>query len=143
MSWKIFQRWFNCPPTTNSEYITDKSGEKFWISWGSYFDLGLFLYVSYRGKWVGTVESYWKENGGLELTDIVIFEQFSYLRHRNLGKKMIRYLIERAKKEGRRYIQGIIIAHDGSSNEYLNEWYQRQGFQVDGGSIYLALQDNQ
>lgn len=37
---------------------------------------------------------------------------------------------EKAKEEGARFIWGFISAHEGSTAEYLVDWYNRQGFQV-------------
>jgi ribosomal protein S18 acetylase RimI-like enzyme len=139
MSLRILQRLFNVAPSPNWDYIIDNQGEKYWIHWGTHHGLGPKLWVRYKGNWVATVESAWKKDGGIDLADIIIFERYSYLRQRGLGKKMLQCFIERAKEEGASYIWGFIKAHNGSDEEYLAEWYLRQGFQVKGSLIYLEL----
>ena len=139
MSWKIFQRWFNVAPWHNADYVTDKKGEKFWLNWGTDFNLDPEMWVYYKGKRVGIVQTYWDEEGGLILTDFNIFESYGYLRKRGVGKQMMLRYIKRAKEKGTRYIKGLIVPHDGSSQEYLVEWYKRQDFQVDGNVIHLEL----
>jgi len=130
VSWRIFEKWFNSEPWKDAEYITDNRDEKFWINWGTHFGLGPKLWVYYRGNWVATVESAWNDDGGLDLADIIIFEDHQDLRQRGLGKKMMKLFIEKAKEEGATFIWGFISAHEGSTVEYLIDWYDRQGFQV-------------
>ncbi len=135
MSWRIFQRWFNIPPWDDAEYFADNSGKKFWMTWGTHFGLGPKLWVYYRGNWVATVESVWNDEGGLELADIIIFERYLKLRGRGIGKKMLKLFIEKAKEEGAEHIAGLISPHEGSTVEYLVEWYKRRGFEVHEGKL--------
>lgn len=130
MSWKIFQRLFNLPPSENAEYFTDNLEKKFWFTWGTHLDFGPKLYVFYRGEWVATVESAWNDEGGLDLCDVVIFEDYQYLHGRGIGKKMLDLFINKANQEGAKFIWGFIIPHDGSTIEELIQWYNRQGFDV-------------
>jgi ribosomal protein S18 acetylase RimI-like enzyme len=130
VSWKIFQKLFNLPPWDGAEYFTDKLGKKFWFAWGTHFNFGPKLWVYYRGKWVGTVESAWNDEGGLDLCDIVIFEDDEYLHGRGIGQKMLDLFIDKAQEEGAKFIWGFISPHDGSTVEELLQWYERQGFSV-------------
>jgi GNAT superfamily N-acetyltransferase len=129
MSWRIFEKWFNVAPWKDAEYITDNSGEKFWIYWRDKFEHARELHVWYRGHWVGVVNSLHKDDNSLTLADIIIFERYN-LRRRSLGKAMIKEVIRWAKEHHIKHIWGFIKSHDGSTNEYLQEWYRRQGFEV-------------
>jgi len=127
---KLFQRWFNLPPTKDAEFITDNRGEKFWIIWTTHVGNAPKLVLIYRGQWVGTVESVEEEDGGLTIADVILFDYHYKLRHRGLGKAMLRRFVEYAREHGVTYLWGWIQAHEGSTKEYLIEWYRRQGFQV-------------
>jgi ribosomal protein S18 acetylase RimI-like enzyme len=80
-----------------------------------------------------------KNDGGLELTDISILEQYKDLRRRGLGKRMLMRFIEQAKREGAVYIEGFAKSHDGEKMDYILEWYKRQGFKVSGRRILLKI----
>lgn len=79
---------------------------------------------------MATVESAWNDEGGLDLADIIIFEKYQYLRGRGIGKKMLELFVDKAKEENAKFIWGFITAHEGSTEEYLIEWYYRQGFDI-------------
>jgi GNAT superfamily N-acetyltransferase len=130
MSWKLFQHWFNCSPAPNLECVTDKNGEKYWTTWITSYESGVKLHVIYYGNWIGTIDSIWADKGELILADNVIFDRYSYLRGRGVGKAMMRSFIEYAIKHNVLNIEGFIQPHDGSTREYLIEWYKRQGFNV-------------
>jgi hypothetical protein len=130
MSWKIFQKLFNLSPWEDGEYFVDNLGKKFWFTWGTHFDLGPKLWVFYWGEWVATVESAWNGEGGLNLCDIVIFEDYQYLRGHGIGKKMLNLFINKAHEEEAKFIKGFISPHDGSTLEELIYWYGKQGFIV-------------
>jgi GNAT superfamily N-acetyltransferase len=112
------------------EFINDDLGEKFWIYWDvERFECAAVLHVRYRGCPVGRINSLREEDNSITLADIVIAEQ-SQLRGRGLGKAMMREFIRWARENKFKEIWGFIQAHDGSTEEYLREWYKRQGFKV-------------
>jgi GNAT superfamily N-acetyltransferase len=129
MSLQIFEKLFNVSPWANAEYITDNRGEKFWIYWENRFEHARELHVWYRGHWIGVVNSLHKDDNSLTLADILIFQRYN-LRQRGLGKAMMQEVIRWAKEHKVKHIWGFIKSHDGSTEEYLREWYERQGFQV-------------
>jgi ribosomal protein S18 acetylase RimI-like enzyme len=124
MSWRIFQRWFNCPPCSNSKCVTDKYGEKYWIGW---FDADS-LFVWYRSRPVGKVDFVWENPHKVTLAYIGIDDP--KLRGRGLGKAMWNEALLRVKKYGANYISGWIQADEMVSIDYLAEWYTRRGFKV-------------
>ena len=126
----FFERWFNSAPFPDAEYITNDRGKKFWINWTTHFGSGPRLDVYHRGRRIGTVESIWNEEEGLDLADIIIFERYCKLRQHGLGKAMMKTFIDGVKKQGARHIWGFIQPHEGSTKEYLIDWYKRQGFVV-------------
>lgn len=126
---KLLQKWFNYPPYPNAPYVTDANGEKFWISWNEHNGLDVW----YRGIPAGQVNLLWNKDGVVTLADIIVFPKFRRGReHRGhgLGKAMMQETIRHVKLHGAKIIWGFIQPHDGSSLEYLIEWYQRQGFHV-------------
>jgi len=129
VSWRIFERWFNVAPWKVAEYITDSRGEKFWIHWRGKFDRAAELHVWYRGHWIGVINLLREENNSLTLADITVFERYK-LRGLGLGSSMMRELIRWAKQNEFREIWGFISPHDGTTTEYLREWYKQQGFEV-------------
>jgi L-amino acid N-acyltransferase YncA len=140
MSW--LHRWFNFPPSPNCPFITDGRGEKYWIGWE---DTNC-LYVSYRGKLIGKVDLVFEEHGVVTLADIRISPPSRFipnLRKRGLGKAMLQEAIRYAKTQGAWLMHGRIQAQrdENVTQEYLVEWYQRQGFEVNGTSIYLDLRN--
>jgi len=147
MTWKIFERWFNMPPAKDAKYITDNQGEKFWIFWRNKFERVVKLHIWYRGRPVGVVSSLREEDNSITLADITIFERYR-LRGRGLGKAMMQEFIRWATENEFKEIWGCIKAHDGSTTEYLREWYKRQGFKVYEAKpgiyhILLELQNEQ
>lgn len=139
MSWQ--QRWFNSPPYPNCPFVTDRYGQKYWIGW----DDNNFLYIHYRGILVGRVNLIFKDEGDVILADIVVFSAYRRgpnLRKRGLGKAMLKEAVRYAKMNGARFMHGWIQAerNENVTQEYLAEWYQRQGFEVNGTALYLDLQ---
>lgn len=137
---RLMQRWFNSAPAPDAPFITDKYGEKFWIFWN---DIDC-LHVTYRGWPAGQVNLEIKENGEVILADIIVFENYPRshrkLRKRGLGKAMLQEAIRHAREHGAKSIWGWIQPDETTTEDYLMEWYRRQGFEVnDGGSIYLNL----
>ena len=140
MSWRIFQRWFNAPPRKNAGYIIDKFGKKFWIYWDAErFERVADLHVIYRGRWVGLINSLREKDGSITLADMMVLER-NKLRKRGLGKAMLQEFIRWAQANNFKRIWGLIEPHDGSTVEYLTEWYKRQGFKVKDGQIFFELQ---
>lgn len=127
---KQIQRWFNLAPFPDAEYITDRYGRKCWIDWATHFDLGPKLVIYYRRTWVGTVEYSWVDDDGIVINDIIIFNYKYNLRGRGLGKSMMKCYVAEMRRRGVKYIRGFIKPHEGSTKEYLIEWYRRQGFEV-------------
>ena len=127
MSWRIFQRWFNAPPWEGAEYITGTHGEKFWIYWRDNQEDVAKLRAIYRGISIGSVNLIEDNKKFLTLADIHIFEPY---QKRGLGKGMMMKIIQWAKANGFQKIWGFISPHDGTTVEYLQEWYKRQGFKV-------------
>jgi len=139
MSWRIFQRWFNFAPRARARYITDKLGKKFWIHWDAErFERVADLHVIYRGHWVGLLTSLREKDGSITLADMMVLEKDG-LRQHGLGKAMLQELIHWAQEHNFKRIRGSIEPHDGSTANYLTTWYQRQGFQVRDGKIFLDL----
>jgi hypothetical protein len=140
MSWRIFERWFNAAPQANHGYITDKYGKKFWVYWDAErFEWVADLHVIYRGRWVGLLNSVRDKDGSITLTDMMVLEG-NKLRKRGLGKSMLQEFMHWAQANGFQSIRGFIEPHDGSTLEYLTEWYKRQGFRVRNGEIIFELQ---
>jgi GNAT superfamily N-acetyltransferase len=140
MSWRIFQRWFNVAPQANSKYITDKFGKKFWIYWDAErFECVADLHVIYRGRWVGLINSWREKDRSITLVDMMVLEG-NELRKRGLGKAMLQEFIRWAQANNFKRIRGLIEPHDGSTVEYLTEWYKRQGFKVKDRQIFFELQ---
>jgi len=129
---RLLRRWFNYPPTSDSPFITDKYGEKFWIDWDedeSFVDMR----VLYRGKFVGLVYLDFEKPEEALLIDINIFRfrRGNYrLRNRGLGKAMLEEAIAKSKEHKVKLIWGWIAPHDNTTVEYLEEWYRRQGFEI-------------
>ena len=128
----IMERLFKNSLGEDDELIYDRFGKRYQISWGTHHGLGPKLYVYYKGKLAGTIESLWdkQEKDVLDIADVVIFEHYSKLRGRGLGKAMIKAFLSQARKSGAQYLWGFIHPHDGGEMEYLKEWYSRQGFDV-------------
>jgi len=140
MSWRILQRWFNAAPRPNHGYIKDKSGRKFWIYWDAErFERVADLYIIYRGHWIGLLNLLREKDGSITLTDMMLLERADLRKH-GLGKSMVQELIRWAQAHEFRRIQGFIEPHDGSSLEYLTEWYRRQGFRVSNREIFFEWQ---
>jgi len=136
MSWHIFQRWFNAAPGSNAEYIIDNRGEKIWISWFGKSEKVSKLSCRYRGYPAGIITFVKEDKFLLTLADIHVPEKY---RQRGIGKGLMLEAVKWARKNNFNKIKGTMKAHDGLSKEYIAEWYQRQGFQVDGNKIYLTL----
>ena len=140
MSWRILQRWFNVAPRANHGFIKDKYGKKFWIYWDAErFERVADLHVTYRGRWVGLLNSLREKDGSITLADMMVLEKHE-LRERGLGKSMLQELIHWARSHNFIRIRGFIEPHDGSTAAYLTEWYKRQGFRVRNGEISFELQ---
>jgi len=136
---KLLQRWFNLAPWPDAEYIIGADGQKFWVDIDTRNGRGLILYIYSHGDWIGAVESLAEDGNTLTLSDIVIFEQYRHLRGKGLGRKMLQHFLTQARQKGISHITGCIQAHDGSTHDYLVEWYQRQGFDVEQDFISLKL----
>lgn len=128
-------KWFNTAPGPDWALITDKDGEKYWFRW--FDDYCPTLVLLHRGKEVGHVNLLW-EAPVCELADIVITKP--ELRERGLGAALMREIITHARAKGMTTIIGIIIpGAGGASLEYLQEWYQRQRFEVMGNKLRYDL----
>ena len=135
MSW-FLHRWFNLAPYKGAEYIRSTNGKKFWILWrGKDEDTAKFRVYYYRTP-IGHVNLIEKDHPILCLADIFVKEEYQRL---GLGKKMMKLLIQRARQMGYQEIYGDIVPSEGNSLEYLQEWYKRQGFSVNGDNIYMDL----
>ena len=136
MSW-LLNCWVNLPPYKGAEYIQSKNGKKFWVLWrGRNGELAKFrLYHS--GLPVGHVHTIEKENRTLCLADIFVEDEYQRL---GLGKQMMQLFLERARQMGYQEIYGHIKPSDENPFEYLQEWYKRQGFEVNGEYILFDLQ---
>jgi len=147
MSLRVLEKWFNIAPWKDAEFITDTRGEKYWISWRDEFDCFADLNVLYRGHRVGVIKSLWEENDSVTLADIEIFERYR-LRGYGLGKAMMQEFIRWAREKEFKEIWGFIKPHNGTTTEYLKEWYKQQGFNVYETKpnifhILMNLQDNE
>ncbi len=136
MRW-FLNRWFNLSPYRGVDYIQDTSGKKFWILWRGLDDDTAKFRVYYYGRPVGHVNVVEEDNHILCLADIFIKKEYQRL---GLGKEMMKLFIQRAKQRGNKEIYGHIVSSDGNTFEYLQEWYKRQGFKVDGNYIFFDLQ---
>jgi GNAT superfamily N-acetyltransferase len=133
VSW-FLHRWFNIAPYKGAEYIKRRNGEKFWILWrGQNEDVAKFRVYYYR-KPVGHVNVIEEDNKTLCLADIFVKEEFQRL---GLGKQMMHLLVERARQMGYQEICGTIQPSQGNTLEYLQEWYKRQGFIVNGNKFSM------
>lgn len=132
---RLRHNWFNTAPCPDWEFITDKYGQKYWFRWRD--DSIPILMLWHRGKPIGNVNLLW-EPPNCELADIVITKP--EFRGRGLGFALMREIIARARAKGMQAIVGTIIPGDGGESlEYLRDWYQRQGFRVDGDQLYYDL----
>ena len=136
MSWPIFQRWFNVAPQANAKYFTDNQGEKIWISWSDRSEEMSRLYSRHRGYPAGMVTFIKEDKDLLTLADIHVTQNY---RHRGIGKGLMQEALKWARKNNFRKIKGLMMGHDGISEEYIREWYKRQGFHVTGRQISLEL----
>ena len=135
MSW-LLHRWFNLAPYKGAEYIKSTNGRNFWILWpGRDEDIARFRVYYYR-KPIGHVNVIEEDNNVLCLADIFVKKEFQRL---GLGKQMMKLLIQRTRQMGYQEIYGQIQPSDGNSLEYLQEWYRRQGFTVEGNQILYEL----
>jgi GNAT superfamily N-acetyltransferase len=142
VSWRILEKWFNVAPWKDAKHITDNKGEKFWIYWNvEKFEHAAELHVWYRGRPVGMMNSLRNGDKSITLADVFIREE-PRLRGRGLGKAMMREFIEWARENKFKRIWGFIKPHDGSTMEYITEWYRRQGFRVQDGQIFYELVEN-
>ena len=122
-----------------ARYLTDKLGKKFWIHWDAErFERVADLHVTYRGHWVGLLNSLRETDGSITLADMMVLEKDGLRKH-GLGKAMLQELIQWAQENNFKRIGGLIEPHDGSTANYLTEWYQRQGFEVKDGKIFFEL----
>lgn len=138
MSW-FLNRWFNLSPHRGVNYIQGTNGKKFWVLWrGQDEDTAKFR-IYYYGRHVGYVNVVEEDNHILCLADIFIKEEYQRL---GLGKEMMKLSIQRAKQMGYKEIYGHIVPRDKITLEYLQEWYKRQGFEVNGKYILLDLQQD-
>lgn len=122
----LLHRLFNLPPNPNDNFIVDKYGEKFWIYWHG--DSLVHLSVIYRGRQVGEVKMIWDHND-LIIGDIIIFPRYN-LRKRRLGKAMMGETIHWAKEQGAILLEGWLQPDELTTEDYLVEWYRRQGFTI-------------
>ena len=68
------------------------------------------------------------------LADIIIHPENrgrKNYRNRGLGKSMLQEAIRYAKERGAKHIWGWIKPDENATEEYIAEWYRRQGFNVD------------
>ena len=127
-SLNLLERWFNYPPSPNVPFITDKTGEKFWLNWNELDSLDVW----YRGRPVGRVNLDFREAGEVILADIIIFPHWfrGRLRYHGLGKAMLLEAIRYARERGAKNMRGWITPDETTTVEYLAEWYRLQGFEV-------------
>jgi GNAT superfamily N-acetyltransferase len=139
MSWRILQRWFNVAPWKDAEYIIDNRGEKFWISWHDLKQDVAKVRLRYRSWPVGHINMNEEDGPVLVLADIHVEKPY---RGRGLGKQMLNKVIQWAKQDGYQEICGTIKPSEGVTREYLQEWYMRQGFNVNGTKLSMILDGN-
>lgn len=128
VSWRIFQRWFNCRPSPNCTMIRDKNGEKFWVSCENYPGAGLWVWVYHRDQRIGMIKSTWRETGGLEIGEVQIYS--ARFRRRGVGHAMMAFFNNVARDLGALSIYAIIAPIGDYSLQALVAWYQRQGFRI-------------
>jgi GNAT superfamily N-acetyltransferase len=127
---KAFKKWRNPPPFAYAPFLTDKYNKKFWIEWGEGLD---HLDVFYRKQRIGEVNLLRGKKNAAILADIIIFsypKKNLKLRGRGIGRAMLQETIRYAKKHEIKRIVGAITPDEYTSEAYLAEWYQRQGFEV-------------
>ena len=139
---RLANRLFNFPPHPDTPYITDVHGEKYWAYWGC-GEIRCALHVFYKGRFIGIVEMFLKDDGTAELTGIEISTHYrGRLLGRGLGKAMLQESINRIRERGVVAITGIIVPISGDimvTEGYLATWYKMQGFTVEGRYIYMLL----
>ena len=138
MSWRILQRWFNIATSPNWDYISDKHSEKFWIYWHEKSENISKLHMRYRSYPAGYVNLIGEDEAHLTLADIYVKPEY---RHRGLGKGLMLETLKWARKNDFQEFSGFMKSHDGLTEEYIAEWYKRQGFQVIGRHISMELLD--
>jgi GNAT superfamily N-acetyltransferase len=72
----------------------------------------------------------------VSLADFYVAPQY---RMRGLGKGLMKLGIMWANERGYNNIDGFMKNPDGLPEEYIAEWYRRQGFQVNELNISLLL----
>lgn len=127
---KAFKKWRNPPPFPHASFLINKNGEKIWIEWDEELD---HLDVFYQNRHIGEVNLLRGKKNIAILADIIIFsypKKNLKLRGRGIGRAMLQETIRYAKKNEIKRIVGTITPDEYTSEAYLAEWYQRQGFEV-------------
>lgn len=124
----LLHEWFNLAPGPKWEFVESKQKKKFWYRWESNYSR---VSIVYYGKFVGKINLVWNyEESVVELADILLMHE----EHRQcgVGAKLMRQVKNLAQRQGVKAIVGQIVAREDRhvTYKYLQEWYQRQGFQV-------------
>lgn len=87
------------------------------------------------------VDAWVRRHWLLDLLDSLRHRSHSTInyRERGLGKNLMHTLIDYGRQNEFKQISGFIQPHEGSTFEFLVEWYKRQGFNVDGGIITMDI----
>jgi GNAT superfamily N-acetyltransferase len=131
------QKLFNLPPAPEAQYINDKQGNKYWVNMEE-DDYGIRVILSFYGRGIGCAKLSW-DKSSLNLGDFVIWRH--NLRGNGVGSSLLKEVIKIAKHRGAKSIKGFIHPETSDGWEYLFDWYERQGFEVDRdkATFYMEL----
>jgi GNAT superfamily N-acetyltransferase len=60
-------------------------------------------------------------------------------RKQRIGRQLLTTVVAYAKSKGFRRIEGRMVAKDLDPNPKLSQWYQNQGFSIDGSLVFMDL----
>jgi GNAT superfamily N-acetyltransferase len=138
---RIVKSGFLQPDRTNHEPFTsymllDKAGSVYDMFVHSEYPLEWPMYLDDRGR------QNKKEPAGLiqlsgwsrERPDNLVIENIQIVepahRHQGLGTAMLRKLLDIARENGVKHIQGRVVENDIRETPGLLDWYRREGFSV-------------
>jgi GNAT superfamily N-acetyltransferase len=127
VSLQILQQLFNVSPWKDVEHLIDNRGEKIWFYWREGNSKVIKLKARYRSHPAGSVTLVKEDEIHLTLADISVPPKY---RKRGIGKGLLQETIRWAMENSFLEIWGVIKSHNGSTPEYLREWYAHQGFEV-------------
>lgn len=141
MTSRLLQRWFNARPNREAKPIRDRSGKRYWLVWDvERFECAAEMHLTRRGRWVGILSALREEDKSITLADIMVLDRDG-LRRSGLGRAMLQEFLAWAQASQYTSIRGVIQPHDGSNAKSLAVWFNRQGFTVADGRLFLALPD--